>query len=508
MVLNVNRLNSPAFESDFVHEFFHLLQFRTNVGFCGSDEWWFTEASATWAESYFVPGTAPGEVYDRYVDGFKKDPSLSLTSMAKDDSGSPHGYSSFIWPYFMQQEAGAASVADVWKQLKDVTTCAAMDEVVNNVFPFAAHFEDFAVRNLDSRLPNLTGGGSAWPQRFGPTYQDLHPDFPEVLPDLAAPNKKNKLLSVPKSAIGGSYPYRVSVPVKLPALSAQYNAFNFLPGAVGDVEFDFSGLSGSPDVTVIGADNGSHADFIRVPVTGTSAHVCLTIDENAPAQSATLANGGKMYVIVDNHSTTSPLKGSYQVTARADCASSVSGTLTDKTTLDLTGTPSEVDTYSDTVHVLLKDARYGFDQKGTTETSTFTRVDTGDGCTYKASSKGSGPIPNLTFVYAFNAPAAAHGPFFEDEGGVTEKGTYGGCGASGTFTGTSGAFQYCQTAGQSSYGNAGESILTFKCSTTDTYSNGSESWIGNGTLQATDVDSCGLWTTGCSISASGDIRQR
>jgi hypothetical protein len=511
MVLDLDRLSSPGFQSDFVHEFFHLLQYRTNIGYCGKSEWWFTEASATWAESYFVPGTAADEVYSRYVDAFEKDPSLSLTSMAKDASGSPHGYASFIWPYFMQQQAGPDSIADVWKQLKGVTSCAAMNQVLDKVYSFAGNFEDFAVRNLDSPLASLNGSGTAWPDHFGPRYQELHSDFPETLPALAAPNKGNEPLQVPKALGKGAYPYRVSVPVKLPALSAQYNYFSFPLGDVGDVDFDFSGLSGKADVTLVGADNnGSHAGYIRLPVTGNSAHVCLTVDLNSPDQGGTYPNGGRMYVIVDNHSLTSPVTGSYKLTARADCANSVTGTLKDKTTLKINGSgsePTEVDKWTDAVKVTLTDTWHGFDQGDTSETSTYHRVDTGS-CTYTVSEKGTGVLTLAAYIYAFNAPAAAHGPYFQDFGGITEKGTAKGCGVSETATGQSAGFQYCQKAGQSRYGNTAESILTFNCSLTQHYSTGYESYVGSGTLHATDVDSCGLWTTDCSISTSAKILRR
>jgi hypothetical protein len=512
MVLNLDRLNSPGFQSDFVHEFFHLLQYRTNVGFCGTPEWWFTEASATWAESYFVPGTAADEVYSRYVNAFEKDPSLSLTSMAKDTSGNPHGYASFIWPYFMQQQAGPASIAEVWKKLKGVTSCAAMNQVLDKVYSFAGHFKDFAVRNLDSPLASLSGTGKAWPDQFGPRYQQVHSDFPETLPALVAPNKGNTPLQVPKAPGTGKYPYQVSVPVKLPALAAQYNYFSFPLGDVGDVDFDFSGLSGSADVTLVGADyGGSHAGYIRLPVTGKSAHVCLSVDLNSPDQGGTYANGGKMYVIVDDHSLTSPVTGSYKLTARADCATSVTGTLKDKTVLKIDGSGSsstEVDTWTDAVKVTLTDTWAGFNQGRTSETSTYLRVDKGSTCTYTVSEKGTGVLPAAADLYAFNAPAAAHGPYFKDFGGIKEKGTAKGCGVNEAATGTSGGFQYCQKGGQSSYGNAAESILTFNCSLTNHYSTGYERYVGSGTLHAADVDACGLWTTGCNISTSVKVLRR
>src|SRR5579884_954262 len=94
MQVNLDRINSSGFKSDVAHEFFHLLQaaHETDASSnCPNDEWWFDEASAVWAESYFVPETAPDEAYS-WLSQFQAS-SLGLT----DRSDVQHYYESFVW---------------------------------------------------------------------------------------------------------------------------------------------------------------------------------------------------------------------------------------------------------------------------------------------------------------------------------------------------------------------------------------------------------------------------
>src|SRR5215472_7453623 len=51
-----------SFKSVLAHELFHVLQFAHNTT-RSCPKFWFTEASATWAEWYFVPGAAGHMVY-------------------------------------------------------------------------------------------------------------------------------------------------------------------------------------------------------------------------------------------------------------------------------------------------------------------------------------------------------------------------------------------------------------------------------------------------------------
>jgi hypothetical protein len=187
-----------------------------------------------------------------------------------------------------------------------------------------------------------------------------------------------------------------------------------------------------------------------------------------------------------------------QLTARGDCARSVSGTLKDTTTE--TSTSSEVDTFTNTLSMNFKDSIFGYLPAGpstVTASSTETIVSSAGSCIWKGSGTPGGGL------YAFFGPATTSHPYYSDGGLVTLT---GGCSYGGPTTSMSIGFQYCQTPAQATYGSTSESTLVFKCSTVLTAGEWTYKYVGSGTLTATHLDSCGLWTTGCNISASGDIR--
>src|SRR5439155_24249828 len=103
--------------SDLAHEFFHVLQMSHNEGIgwqqgaiAGQQVWeenWFVEASATWAESQYVPDCATQEVYKRFS-GFQSNDASLIGLQASDPF--LHKYQAFIWPYFMSQEQGSTVV--------------------------------------------------------------------------------------------------------------------------------------------------------------------------------------------------------------------------------------------------------------------------------------------------------------------------------------------------------------------------------------------------------------
>lgn len=107
--------NRLEFKLTFAHEFFHVLQdahnrainFRWSGDFDAEgnqvwDDWWFTEASATWAEVYFVPEGSPTIHMDRFVRGFRDETEVSLHASQPPE----HTYHAYVWPFFMEQEGG------------------------------------------------------------------------------------------------------------------------------------------------------------------------------------------------------------------------------------------------------------------------------------------------------------------------------------------------------------------------------------------------------------------
>ena len=522
------RTSNPAyFDQALAHELFHLEQFRTNVGDCGSNNWWFVEASATWAGAHYPPDSAP-LVYPRFQ-YFEMDPAMSLNDTADDASKVSHSYSAFIWPFFMEQQAGTQSIGDVWRSLKNVTTCAAMDEALNKVFPFATNFKKFALENLDGPLPNYNSGTSV-PKNFGETYQNEDHAFHNYYPTLAMPNTQSDPMkeptpyTLPADPSKDSYPFITTVPTKLPTLSTQYNFFKISPD-YNDVQFDFSKLPESDtDVTLIGQEEGgtettytvaaaTPGDATPLNFSGASAHVCLALDLKSQFGGfgeSPQGQGAAFWVVVDNHSlSNTPVDASYSVTVRKECAGSVSGTLTDKEVTTVTqGTDpviTQVTTENDTWNVQLKDSKDGFNPKGTSVTSSGTVV--------------TGPLPGcdqLTGIWSGTATVYPGGTAFYGFGprditpqfDVTSNVGTGTLMQSGCGTPSSGPWggnaigSFCLSAAESSYANSARTALTFICSDPFTSGFGEGTLTGGGTLTAKDVDACGLWTSGCSIKQS------
>jgi hypothetical protein len=159
-----------------IHELFHVLQFKHNAtlaaggfalpGFGGLNNpptrnWWYAEASATWAEAHFdrtVPGLPGGRqanphVYQRWFKpsnrtaGFqKRDALTSLNSPGREP------YEAFIWPYFMELRDGAAKPAQVWSSVAGVNDPASADGAMDGIFAFKDQFREFAKRDLNKAL--------------------------------------------------------------------------------------------------------------------------------------------------------------------------------------------------------------------------------------------------------------------------------------------------------------------------------------------------------------------
>jgi hypothetical protein len=177
-----------AFKSDFAHEFFHVLQFRHNRKAMAVDTGiviggeriienvWYTEASATWAEWFYVPAAADDQVHDRFADDFQPSHESLLSNYPRE-----HPYAAYIWPFFSQQEEGSGTpVFDAWVAAEPATTPEGITNAVDQQLSFATHFHDFAVRNWNKDLaghpiPKLYGdlAGSGFPGAGPPTVNSF-----------------------------------------------------------------------------------------------------------------------------------------------------------------------------------------------------------------------------------------------------------------------------------------------------------------------------------------------
>ncbi|MBI3607734.1 MAG: hypothetical protein HY207_07190 [Nitrospirae bacterium] len=207
MLLGRDRLGGSSFFSTMVHEFFHMLQFRHNqkIMFQGGNEYWFVEASAVWAESHFARETSRKQVHPRFIKEFQQSP-LSLHLSVPNHPITTevrHMYAAYIWPFFMEQERGAQTIADAWGAMETAKTFNEALEAINAQLPFDKNFHRFSVRNLNKeQLPAIDKSKR---------YVNLDPNFF----DNFGPSDPNKSVTLEAGTVSGT-------PVKIAALDGDY----------------------------------------------------------------------------------------------------------------------------------------------------------------------------------------------------------------------------------------------------------------------------------------------
>jgi hypothetical protein len=258
MIARREYLGAELLHTTLAHEFFHVLQYAHNVaitqGFSATPygefevlklvPYWFFEATATWMETYIYRGklsdrTLNESVHGYFVTSFLYGEPL-YTSVQRGSSIELQMYASYIWFMFMQQEAGAAPIGQMWRNLESVDqddfdgTLAAIDAA----FPFAAHFRDFAVRNFNL---DLEPGDP-----ITPSYKDWDPSFPEGVRPKFTVGEKRADRTLEASAPDDP-PREIDDTIK--PLSAHYDFFvpaDDVPG----VTLDFSGMTPSDTLDV------------------------------------------------------------------------------------------------------------------------------------------------------------------------------------------------------------------------------------------------------------------
>jgi hypothetical protein len=206
------------FESDVIHEFFHVLQYAhtTKAGVRLGERWvqsFFTEGSATWSEWMYLPEHSATTHWWWSDEFLVKPASLLLTDGV-------HEYSSYIWPFFMQQENRAPErIFAAWAAAENATGPDDVDAAVDQQLQFKTNFRRFALRNLNWKPP-----GHPLETVFG----DMDPRFPtEEHPAVA---KKDPEI---RSGLD-----RDPVPVEIQSLMAQYQHFD-VKDHVRHLVFDF-----------------------------------------------------------------------------------------------------------------------------------------------------------------------------------------------------------------------------------------------------------------------------
>jgi hypothetical protein len=195
VVMRREMIGDPQFTKTLAHEFFHLLQqarnakltFNWDIRPDDDPEWdtlvyaeqWWTEATAEWAAFHFTRDM-PQQDHLRLVAhqarfSYFLDNAAAIPLHApqqRGESGWAYMYSTYIWFYFMEQEVGPEAIAAIWEAFGrlDPGTIEQARAIIDAQLPFAEHFRDFAVRNLNLALEPG--------DPIDPGYDDLDPQFP------------------------------------------------------------------------------------------------------------------------------------------------------------------------------------------------------------------------------------------------------------------------------------------------------------------------------------------
>lgn len=217
--------SGSEFKSVIAHEFFHSLQKRHNWKgiYISRGAFWFTEASATWAEYKFVPEGRSHIGKPRWAEFLAAGESLS----ANYPEDNP--YRSWMWPFFMTQEAGKESIAAAWTAMKNQYGFLPLQTAVDRQVQFKGRFRDFAVRLWNEKLD-----GNPF-KRFQDFPSDLL--FWEGHPPAARLGLKDHIVQ----AEHPSAPAR-RVGAVLPSLWTNYATME-VEDDVGQLILDFSTLS-------------------------------------------------------------------------------------------------------------------------------------------------------------------------------------------------------------------------------------------------------------------------
>lgn len=269
VVINRATVGSPYFPSNIGHELFHVLQnaFNLEGKYSTGTSHWFVEASASWAEFKFVG--APTYDPARFA-------AYQSTTYPLQDKADDNAYDSFVWPLFMDEEAGDGTVANAWAALEGVATWDGFTDAIDAQLPFKQHFRDFAVRDWND---------DALAAVIGPMLPIGATGDPRLLPGGPRRGADETLL-----ANGGGAPPSVFA-VGLQSLSAWFEHLT-VDSAVGQVTLDFSDLQPRASLDIDLLVNVPGLGWDRRQVVGDKIQFC----RNVPADEVT-----EIVVVLSNH---------------------------------------------------------------------------------------------------------------------------------------------------------------------------------------------------------------
>lgn len=236
------RADSGGFKSTMIHEFFHVLQKAHNSQFMFEgpkglrDEYWWVEASATWASSFYARSLAPVYVYPRFPD-FQSSKQPLHKSFPSGSDDALEMYASFVWGFFQeQQHGGPAIIKSSWDALRPVSSHREATDALDGVFNFAETFHKFAVRNVNEDLPAALA--------LDKRYQKLDEDFPRKGPtyrermSLVGASQHDALVVI--SALKAAY-YRYQVNSKIKKVVVTFDLISQKEGLDIDGLVDVAG---------------------------------------------------------------------------------------------------------------------------------------------------------------------------------------------------------------------------------------------------------------------------
>ena len=289
VLLNRSTLAGSGAKGDVVHELFHVLEWAHNLlaTHLNGDDHWFDEASATWAQTYFDQDHSE-TTHQLFVDDFQ------TSTAGLESTDIDHEYASYIWPFFMQQQESANAVFQAWADIGAVAASdfAGVTAAIDGQLPFDVNFREFALRNLNMAdvldSAGLTSYSAQDRQNFPTDKPPTHIEAVTLAPD-------------------SDYVSEADV---APPLGAAYWNITLAPGArlitvsIGDLT---------------SADNAD-GDVLVHHATGKwewrrfhGAEISFCRDD--PGQDI-----DSLYLVVSDHSTTNPLTGSVEATARQACS--------------------------------------------------------------------------------------------------------------------------------------------------------------------------------------------
>ena len=284
------KMPSGSLDATLCHEFFHSLEDTVAPGDAAGS--WLGEASATWAETIYVPKSSDAAAFF---------PSFQQQKTSLNSTANTHQYGAFVWLLWVTQDIaddptgdlGVNAVFGLWQEIgkAHAKTGAEVDAVINRLYPWKRDFARFALEDLNEQRfkPDVT------PYLFHDAYQAVSDSFPP------RPLKTVPVVSGPSD-----------FPVDLPPLSSWSRNFSPIAPGIKDVYFDFTNLSKNAEAYVLAKIDNKYQVFDD---TGNDQNFCL----DDPKENAT-----EFTVVIVNHSPgESVSNGNYTLDAASKCATPV-----------------------------------------------------------------------------------------------------------------------------------------------------------------------------------------